>query len=113
MKKHSSRTGANAAANLLGKRKVTKPQLAALTLAETSAQAGQQDRVPLQSALRRPPNSPWSEFVLCASYVILAVLGGWILDSELSPLTIIIFVCLKTGLVSEETFVKILPWSRK
>jgi hypothetical protein len=50
---------------------------------------------------------------LYAIVAVLAVLTGRISNSNQITLAMIIFGSLATGLISEKTLVKILPWNRR
>ncbi len=57
--------------------------------------------------------NPWFRLVLLAASDFLAALIGCISDSSVITLTMILLGCLATGLISEETLVKILSRGRK
>jgi phosphate/sulfate permease len=62
--------------------------------------------------LRHRRNS-WLRLARLATGAFLSVFVGRMADSKLITLVMIILSCLATGLISEETLVKIWPWNRK
>jgi len=62
---------------------------------------------------RTTRSKPWFRFLLLAVSAFLAVPIGCISDSNVITLTKILFGSLATGLISEETLVKLLLRRRK
>lgn len=84
-----------------------------LSASAATTTAPRSKRVQRQSQPRQASDNPLIGFLLLAGVALFAVLIGRISDSNLNTLTIFVFGCRATGLISEDTLVKILSRGRK